>query len=232
MEKYSRTWNFNHSVLVVLFTVVAGFLFSSWCSAGASFAISSSSETTPSVKIISPHKGQQVPVDSNIIVSGISSPAPAADKTYADCAVLVLLDDIKPYQKAAATGHGGTNDYSTWKYTITPKYAALKQGQNKITSKVSCIGSFTNFTKFYSVNITGIGATHSVNGQNFQNGVNGSSFGGNGERGGLGGSAKGGIAGSSGNGGNGGIANGGNGGVGGKGGNGGNANGGNVGNGR
>lgn len=125
----------------------------------------SSSETTPSVKIISPHKGQQVQVESNIIVSVISSSAPAADKTFTDCAVLVLLDDIKPYQKAAATGHGGTNDYSTWKYTITPKYAALNQGENKITSKVSCIGNFTNFTKFYSVNITGIGATHSVNGE-------------------------------------------------------------------
>ncbi len=69
---------------------------------------------------------------------------------------------MKPYQKAAATGHGGTNDCSTWKYTITPKYAAL--GQNKITSKVSSIGSFTNFTKFYSVNVTGIGATHGANG--------------------------------------------------------------------
>ena len=91
---------------------------------------------TPSVKIISPHKGQQVPVNSNIIV-GISSSAPAGDKTYTDCAVLVLLDDIKPYQKAAATGHGETNDYSTWKYTITPKYATLKQGKNKITCFVS-----------------------------------------------------------------------------------------------
>jgi hypothetical protein len=126
MEKYSRTWNFNHSVLVVLFTIIAGFLFSSWCITGASFTISSSSETTPTVKIISPHKGQQVPVDSNIIVSGISSPAPAAGKTHTDCTVLVLLEDMKPYQKEAATGHGGTNDYSTWKYTITPKYAALK----------------------------------------------------------------------------------------------------------
>jgi len=139
-----------------------------------------------------------------------------------DCTVLVLLDDIKPYQNAVATGHGGKSDYSTWKYTITSKYAALKQGQNKITSKVSCIGISTNFTKFYSVNVTGRRATHSVNGQNGQNSVNGSSFGGNGERGGLGGSAKGGIAGSSGNGGNGGIAYGSNGGVGGKGGNGGN----------
>lgn len=165
MQKYSRTWNFNHSILVVLFTIVAGFLFSSWCSTGASFAISSSSETTPSVKIISPHKGQQVQVESNIIVSVISSSAPAADKTYTDYAVLVLLDDIKPYQKAAATGQGGTNDYSTWKYTITPNYAALNQGENKITSKVCCMGNFTNFTKFYSVNITGIGATYSVNGQ-------------------------------------------------------------------
>ncbi len=90
--------------------------------------------------------------------------------------------------KAAATGHGGTNDYSTWKYNISPKYAALEQGQNKIAFKVPCIGSFTNFTKFKSVNVTGIGATHGVNGQNGQYGVNGSSFGGNGERGGLGGS--------------------------------------------
>lgn len=49
-----------------------------------------------------------------------------------------------------------------------------KQGQNKITFKVSCIGSITNFTKFYSVNVTGIGTTHGANGQNGQNGVNGS----------------------------------------------------------
>jgi hypothetical protein len=89
-------------------------------------ATNSSSATTPFVKIISPHEGQQVPVHSNIIVSGISSPAPAAGKTHTDCTVLVLLEDMKPYQKEAPTGHGGTNDYSTWKYTITPKYAALK----------------------------------------------------------------------------------------------------------
>ena len=113
MEKYSRTWNFNHSVRGSSpLHNNSRIFFCSWCITGASFAISSSSATTPSVKIISPHKGQQVPVDSNIIVSGISSPAPAADKTYTDCTVLVLLDDIKPYQKAAATGHGGTNDYS------------------------------------------------------------------------------------------------------------------------
>ncbi|PWU80673.1 MAG: hypothetical protein DLM72_10830 [Candidatus Nitrosopolaris wilkensis] len=59
MEKYSRTWNFNHSVRVGLFfTIIAGFLFSSWCITGGSFATSSSSATTPFVKIISPHKSQ------------------------------------------------------------------------------------------------------------------------------------------------------------------------------
>jgi len=86
----------------------------------------SSSATTLFVKTNSPHKGQQVPDDSNIIVSGISSPAPAADKTHTDCTLLGLLEDMKPNQKAAASGHGGTNDYSTWKYIITAKYAALK----------------------------------------------------------------------------------------------------------
>jgi hypothetical protein len=90
------------------------------------------------VKIISPYKGQQVPVDSNILVSGISSPAPAADKTHTNCTVSILLDDIKPYQNAAATGQRGTNAFSSWKNTITPKYAVVKQGQNKITSKISC----------------------------------------------------------------------------------------------
>jgi hypothetical protein len=90
------------------------------------------------VKIISPYKGQQVPVDSNILVSGISSPAPAADKIHTNCTVSILLDDIKPYQNAAATGQRGTNGFSSWKNTITPKYAVVKQGQNKITSKFSC----------------------------------------------------------------------------------------------
>jgi hypothetical protein len=245
MEKYPNITNFDRSVLarvlagVGMMTVLA---FGSWCVIGSTYAVSSSLSpptNLPSIKITSPHKGQQVPVDSSILVSGISSP-PAAEKTPTDCKVSVLLNEVKPYQKAVATGHGGTNDYSTWRYAITPNYAAIKQGQNKITAKISCAANPTNLTKFNSLNVTGIGTSHSVNGQNGKNGSNGAngiSSGGNGgsANGGNGGSANGGIGGSGGNGGNGGSAVagkggsaiGGNGGAGGNGGNGGNAIGGN-----
>jgi hypothetical protein len=122
MEKYSRTRNFSHFAHVSLFSSIIALLFlRSWCVTGASFAISLSAATratTPHIKIISPHKGQRVPVDSNILVSGISSPAPAADKTITISAVSVLLNDIKPNQNATVTGHRGTSDFSTWKYTI------------------------------------------------------------------------------------------------------------------
>jgi hypothetical protein len=158
MEKYSRTCDL---VGLLFCTLIGGLFFSFLWVTGTSYAISSASpvvKTTnlPSLKITAPHKGQQVPVSSNVTVSGISAP-PVANKTHAGCTVSVLLNSIKPYQKAVATGHGGKNDYSTWKYTITSKYATLKQGQNKITSKVTCIATPTNLTKSYSVNVTGTG---------------------------------------------------------------------------
>jgi hypothetical protein len=162
MEKYSRTWDLDDFIQkVLLCTLIGGLFFSFWWVTGTSYAISSTSSVVktpnlPSLKITAPHKGQQVPVSSNVTVSGISAP-PVANKTHAGCTVSVLLNSIKPYQKAVATGHGGKNDYSTWKYTITSKYAALKQGQNKITSKVTCIATPTNLTKSYSVNVTGTG---------------------------------------------------------------------------
>ncbi len=160
MEKYSRTRNVDHFIQIVLFcTLIGGLIFSSWWATGSAYAISSpvaKATNLPSLKITAPHKGQQVPVSSNVTVSGISSP-PVANKTHTGCTISVLLNGIKPYQNAVATGHGGKNDYSTWKYTITSKYAALKQGQNKITSKISCIATPTNLTKFNSVNVTGTG---------------------------------------------------------------------------
>jgi hypothetical protein len=88
------------------------------------------------------------------LVSGISSPPPGVSHT--GCTVSVLLNGVKPYQKTVATGLGGINDYSIWHYNITPKYALIKHGQNKITAKISCIASPSNLTKFTSVNMTGI----------------------------------------------------------------------------
>ena len=110
----------------------------------------------PGVKISSPAKGQQVPIGT-LTISGTST-----DDPVHNCQVSVLLNGIKPYQRTNATGQnsgvgGGANDYSTWKYTFTPGYAVIKEGINKITSKISCspVNSLTSLNKWYSVNVTG-----------------------------------------------------------------------------
>jgi hypothetical protein len=101
------------------------------------------------VKITSPSKGQQVQ-PGGILVSGTSS----ANATT-DCTVSVVINGIRPYQRAVPTGHGGANDYSNWTFTATQGYTLIKQGQNKMTAKMSCPQNL-NFTKFYSVNVTGV----------------------------------------------------------------------------
>jgi Big-like domain-containing protein len=77
------------------------------------------------VKITSPTKGQQIPVHSSLTVTGTS----IANSTSAICQVSVIANGIKSYQKAAATGHDGANDYSTWSYRLNPIFAINKQGQ-------------------------------------------------------------------------------------------------------
>ena len=99
------------------------------------------------VKITSPIRGQQIPVRSSITVTGTS-----ISKSQ-DCEVSVIVNGIKPYQKAVPTGTGMANNYSTWSYRLTP--SLIKLGQNKITSKFSC-GNNMNLTPHNSVNVTGV----------------------------------------------------------------------------
>src|SRR5215211_5213934 len=103
------------------------------------------------VQIISPNKGQQVPINSNSLsISGTSN-----DDLAKDCRVSVIVNDIRPYQPAKATGPDGANDYSKWNFLLTSNYASIKEGpDNKITAKLVC---HPNLTKWYSVNVTGIG---------------------------------------------------------------------------
>jgi hypothetical protein len=117
----------------------------SWIDAAYAAALPNKAE----VKITSPSKGQQVP-SGGILVSGTSS----ANATTA-CAVSVVINGIRPYQRAIPTGLGGANDYSNWTFTATQKYTVINEGQNKITAKMSCPQNL-NFTKFYSVNVTGV----------------------------------------------------------------------------
>jgi hypothetical protein len=125
------------------------------------------------VTIRSPEKGQQVPVGKNLLISGISS----ANSTN-NCEVSVIVNDIKPYQKATATGHNGSNDYSTWVYRLGFPYPPLKLGENKITAKIIC--EVNNHPRFNSVNVTGVqqqGKTPlSIHGVNMANRANGSSI--------------------------------------------------------
>jgi cell pole-organizing protein PopZ len=76
---------------------------------------------------------------------------------------------MKPYQNATPDGSNGANDYSNWNYNVSTKYTAIKEGQNKITAKLSCLqtgtsgtnlanitGPSTNLVKWNSVNVTGV----------------------------------------------------------------------------
>lgn len=114
---------------------------------------------TIGIKITSPAKGQPVSLTSTALkISGIAS-----HNGPLDCKVYVIVNDMKPYQRALPTGgHNNTNDYSTWVFNLVPTYTTIKTGTNKITSKLACqennangSNSSTLLTKFYSVNVTG-----------------------------------------------------------------------------
>jgi hypothetical protein len=112
------------------------------------------STNTLGLKITSPTTDQQVPISNSLIVSGASS-----DNAISNCHVSVIVNSIKPYQPALASGHSGANDYSKWNFTLSPKYTAIKEGENKITAKLSCPTNTTNLTKWSSVNFVGIANT-------------------------------------------------------------------------
>jgi hypothetical protein len=142
------------TMITVIFTVLMTVFLSSWLTSVSYAAPPLSTTHLPAVRITAPPKGQQVIASGDILVSGISSPPSGVSHTH--CMVSVLLNDVKPYQKTVATGPGGTSDYSIWHYEITPKYAPIKHGQNKITARITCAASPSNLTKYNSVNVTGI----------------------------------------------------------------------------
>ena len=102
------------------------------------------------VRITTPGKGQHVPSGTALKISGTSR-----DNATSDCHVDVIVNDVKPYQNASATGRGGPNDYSNWTFNLTSKYTLVKQGENKITAKFSCNPN-PALASFYSVNVTGV----------------------------------------------------------------------------
>src|ERR671914_386023 len=124
----------------------------------------SSLPMVPSIKIVSPESGQQVPISISNLTSGtnanvsnsLSISGTASDDPKSPCEVSVLLNDVRPYQRATPQGNSGKSDYSNWQFLLKPDYAPIKQGENKITAKLACLRSPANLTKWYSVIVTGV----------------------------------------------------------------------------
>ena len=111
---------------------------------------SPSFEPAASVKITSPTNNQNVST-GQLTISGTST-----DTTGSECQVYADWNDKKPFQRVVATGSEGNGDYSRWNYTYSTTYHKITNGTNELTSKISCLASPTNLTKWYSINVTGI----------------------------------------------------------------------------
>jgi len=158
---------FSSSVLFVLSIVIVIPLII-WASIAA---FSEGQKELPSLKIISPTNGQNISIGSNLTISGISTGTNTSaigtnNNSNNRCHISIIVNNIRPYQDATADGPNGANDYSRWHLTVSPA-SAIKEGENKITSKLSCLpaGSNVNSTnstitnnliKWYSVNVTGV----------------------------------------------------------------------------
>ena len=115
----------------------------------------SPSSSTPSpklhaVKIIAPTKGQQIPASKDLTISGTS-----IDNATSNCQVSMIVNHVKPYQRATAAGTGGTNDYSKWNFVLISNYTAIKPGpDNRITAKYTCKDN-PSMVSYSSVNVIG-----------------------------------------------------------------------------
>jgi hypothetical protein len=99
------------------------------------------------IKIDTPTDGKQVPMDRDLLISGGSS-----DDSSKNCEVSVIVNNVKPYHSASATGSGGDNDFSQWNFTLSSNYTQIKEGPNRITAKLSCSPPIT---KWYSISVNG-----------------------------------------------------------------------------
>ncbi len=110
--------------------------------------LSSSPLPTETIKIVNPITTQKVSIGGELMISGISS-----DNTLKDCSVSVIVNDVRPYQIAVAKGTGGINDFSQWEFVLRASYTQIIEGENKITSKLTCSSAPP---RWYSVFVNGV----------------------------------------------------------------------------
>ncbi|HMH10875.1 MAG TPA: hypothetical protein VK553_09210, partial [Candidatus Nitrosopolaris rasttigaisensis] len=157
-------------VIIVIIVIVTVFI--GWSSI---VILSEGQKEIPGIKITSPTNGQNISTGSNLTISGsatgtnTTSTNTGNNKDHNRCYVSVIVNNIKPYQNATAGGPKGVNDYSKWYYTLSTKFGAIKEGQNKLTARLSCfqassinsksanvINTTNNLIKWFSVNVTGV----------------------------------------------------------------------------
>ena len=108
------------------------------------------SGTGGAVKIETPVDSTNLPA-GDLTISGTSS-----DDDTTNCQVYADWNDLKPMQNVSANGPKGISDFSKWSFTYTSNYHNIVEGQNELTSKITCYDSGQNATsKSYSINVTG-----------------------------------------------------------------------------
>ena len=101
-----------------------------------------------SIKILNLMPFQKVGLEKEMVISGESS-----DTIAKDCSVSIIVNGVKPYQNAVASGAGGATDFSQWKFVLHEQYTHLNEGNNKITAKILCK---TAPPQWYSVVVNGV----------------------------------------------------------------------------
>src|SRR5215469_15555397 len=109
-----RTFSQRSDKFVFSVTIIIIFVSTIWIPS-ASGLLQQQQATTLGVKITDPARGQQAAIGRNLTLSGTSNYNPTSN-----CGVFIIVDGIKPYQKATPIGQAGGNDYSKWRHTLTP----------------------------------------------------------------------------------------------------------------
>ena len=141
--------NVNPKYLTLVITISLAFPIVNAIIGSGAAVFAQTLSSTPTVKITNPTPDQQISTNNGTLrISGISS-----DNSTSNCEISIIANNVKPYQP---TVPNKDNDYSSWSFTLNSTYTPIKEGQNKLTSKISCLAIPANATKWYSVNFTGV----------------------------------------------------------------------------